>query len=1061
MTNIINKAVIEHLIDGYWYREPSLNWQASHISESRFTALGKQTLFIAMDEKTWLKGTGNTGIYGKWSNTHELIHEYPERYGAVIAQYPVEELDPQIPQYIVQDSFAFINQYATYIREKLTSKVIAVTGTVGKTSTKDYLNLLLSEYGSVYVTHKNHNSRTGVKLTLANAMHNPDYIVTETAMSALWMKSGSISQLARPDIAVITEIGVGQKGYDEIQTAEIKSRIADGIQENGVIILNRDIHKYTELKNYCERYSQQIVSYGYHDDADIKILPNVLGLHLKIEHEIHFFALSHVFDEGTLHNLTAAITVGYSLGLNLKKCQNIFKNIASKSAVLEKIHHVEQQITIIDDTYNAEHLSMLNAFKYCKQHYAVQRKILIVGDIVNLGEKSLQIHQSLAQPIIDNDFSLILSFGKDIAILAQYLPKNKFIGHFTDVQTCIDAILPYLKAQDVILIKGSRRNATIQNIPHLLYQQLTRIKKSEVPLSTVIDLNKIELNHLEQQSNYGLGSLLLLYLALKKHALKEVELTDVYEVTDNVAREGRNKNALGLLKSEVYIFYELLQQVNILQRPDSVLALAELLYGNTNNALKMIKDEAGKIGIDTSKILNVTGRNLKGQIQVKTLKDITLIVKKILELPKKSLHLILNSSYCHKQKIYQSEILFKQHQPHVLQIFVGHATQRIYIFCDFVTKNKIGLYGIDPNLQKHAYDIPYTLNYGMTSLANKKVTHLKQPIINILGDSYFGEFYTRIRKLKGINDALQQFGYSYSFKKIAHFFEKTHFNLINLEASFHQQNISDLALIKPFILGADAEQTLQQLKRLNFNYVTLANNHAKDYGNEGLDYSLKQLDQYQIGYIGAGLNQHEAMQYLELIYQGKKFAIFNGYWHREHAYLDYNFYALGEDSGVCSLDGLINVIQEYKSENPSAKIIVLAHWGVDFKSITAAQRNIAQQLAAAGTDLIIGHGPHTLQPIEKIERTTVIYSIGNGVFNSNGEFTRHQALPYGLIARLDLEQLCVRLYPIFTDNKQTFWQPYTVNPIQYAEIKNFYQQNKNVNLVCAQDHLGQYFELRF
>lgn len=367
MQSKINKKLIENFVEGYWYVEPVDGWELSHVSESRFSALGCQTLFIAMDQKTWQKGTGNTGIYAEWANTHELVHEYQNLYGGIIAQYPIKNIDAKIPQYITPDPFEFINKFSKYIRDQLDSKIIAITGTVGKTTTKDYLYKILSEYGSVYATHKNHNSRTGVKLTLANAMYDPDYIVVETAMSALWMKSGAISRLSKPHIAVITEIGVGQKGYDELATADMKSRIADGIADDGFIILNRDIRVYDSLKAYAQRFSKNILSYGTHPDADIKILDSEQDLVLSIAGEQYQFSIPEALDAGTIHNLTAVISVIYALKLDLNRLTKAFLAVKAKKSVLEKIQLSQRNITLIDDTYNAEHLSMLNAFKFCKK----------------------------------------------------------------------------------------------------------------------------------------------------------------------------------------------------------------------------------------------------------------------------------------------------------------------------------------------------------------------------------------------------------------------------------------------------------------------------------------------------------------------------------------------------------------------------------------------------------------------------------------------------------------------------------------------------------------------
>lgn len=1055
----ITKQVVESLVPGEWYIEPKPDWYTTHISESRFNALGEQTLFIAMDQQTWLKGTGNTGIYGQWDNTHEVIGKYPHLINGVIAQYPILDLPKNIPQYIVKDSFDFINQHAAYIRDKLTSQVISITGTVGKTSTKEYLKFLLAQVGSVYATNKNHNSRTGVKLTLSNAMHNPDYIVIETAMAALWMKSGSISRLAQPHIAVITEIGVGQKGYDDIQTAAFKSKVAEGIQPNGLIILNRDIKEYEILKSYCEQYSQNIFCYGEHVDSDAKLSYNNEILSLNIQNQHYEFTVPFT-DLGTIHNIAAALSVCHALNIDLNLFKESFQNLPKKASVLQEIPS-HQDVLIIDDTYNAEHLSMLNAFKYCQKKYPQQRKLLVVGDIINLGDQSRYVHESLLQPILDADFAGVVTFGQDTQYLQQLLPQDKCLGHFTDAHQCAVALAAITQAKDIILVKGSRRNSTIHTIPQRLDEMLRQdhLPQSQSDNQFIYRADRIatDANILRQTTTYGLGGLLLVYSALKHYELKKIELAASYSVSANVAREGKNTNAIGLQQGEQYNFLELITQVILTQKPDSILALAELLYGTTNQALSAIKQHAQALNIDPKTILNVTGRRVKDKTQTKTIEDLLSIARAIAGLSHRTLSIANQSFYSFKGQIYQTDLLYKYKNPNVLHLYCGHADDRIDVVITLNQPEKIVLAKTTQHREDLNYTLPACLVDADIDLPIDTIS-LDSGKINILGDTYFGEFYTRIRKKRGVNDALQQYGYSHSFEKIAPFFQPDHLNIVNFEATFFAPHTdSPLREIKPYILDAEAAPTVAELKNRNIHHVVLANNHAKDYGAAGLAYTLEQLKQNQISYIGAAQNQQQAQKIFEVHSQGQEVAIFNGYWHRNPAYLEFDFYALGETNGVNSLNNLIDNIQRYKQAKPHSKAVVIAHWGVDFKAVHTAQRRMARRLVAAGTDLIIGHGPHCIQPIEYINKVPVIYSIGNGVFNSNGEFERYQVLPFGALVRLDLQTQSVDLYPLSIDNKKNFWQPTAVT--QQDQIEKFAQLLAYQGRVYSfnQNEEGHYF----
>ncbi|WP_109441368.1 CapA family protein [Acinetobacter haemolyticus] len=1061
---IINKKNIEEIMSGKWYIEPKEDWFVQHISENKLNCKRDETLFVAMDKETWLKGTGNTGVYAKWEDTHDLLCEFHEQIKGVVVQRPIPELPSHLPQYIVEDSYQFIHHCAEYMRKKIKSKTIAITGTVGKTSTKNYLNILLQNYGSTYATHGNHNSRTGVKLTLSNAMVEPNYLILETAMSALWMKDGGISQLIRPDIAIITEIGVGQKGYDENQTADFKSRIANGLSTDGIVILNRDIKNYDQLLTYVHRYSHKILSYGEHSKADVKYERTDNGFLVYLENHSYHVLLDHYIDDGTLSNMVATLAAIYALGLDITKVLHLFNSISNKESTLEILTIPDKKAYLIDDTYNAEHLSMVNALKYCYGKYKKNRKILVVGDIINLEDKSKEVHESLLKPILENQFELIATFGKDALYLNQLLPKDRNLGHFTDAKQCAMQIRNILQENDVVLVKGSRRNSTISTIPSLI--TLPENNSTEKSLGECITAHLNHKKFTEQiwqtKTEYGIGPLILIYLALKKYALEEVQLNSIYSVTANVDREAKGRNALGLYLGENYYFSQILQYVILTQKPDCILALAEHLYQTTAQALKEIKKEAELIGIDPNQILNITGRNVRDITQGKTFLDIFKVSKKIFELPPYFRKQFFVDITYFKGTILKPVITIASDAGLDGFLFVGDRRRRTYIGFSQLSNKKISIHYTDEEKVKIEHVLPYYQAFD--ELPKPKKIDAKSQFINILGDTYFGESYTKIRKRRGVIDALQKHGYTHSFEKIASFFGKEDINIANFEAVFiaDENQQSPLDKIKPFILGADADKTLNEFLNRNINHVVLANNHLKDYGSECLEFTLEQFDKKSIAYIGAGLNQQQAHEYFEIDWRGKKLAIFNGYWHRDAAYNKFDFYALGHRDGVACVNGiLIEQIKAYRECYPYNKIMVISHWGVDFKPIQDEQKRIAKILVSCGADMVIGHGPHTIQPIEYIDGKPIIYSIGNGVFNSNGEYDKHGALPYGCIVRLDMDKQILKLYPIFTNNLKTFWQPYIVSKEDFISIKSALTKILNSDQYDSHnDELGFFIKLK-
>ncbi|AQV17536.1 CapA family protein [Acinetobacter pittii] len=570
----------------------------------------------------------------------------------------------------------------------------------------------------------------------------------------------------------------------------------------------------------------------------------------------------------------------------------------------------------------------------------------------------------------------------------------------------------------------------------------------EIKLLAHIDTTSFDEALWQFEFDDDISTLLLIDYALEQFQQKKVQAQDVYIVPQNMSKHIGPQN-LGLKTSESYTFTELLQFLIFTQAVDVKEALSKMLCGTNEQAYLILSKRAAAYNL-----------KLKNEATQNQLKHLFLLLRKIFSYPVEIKNLFFIKELIFKGKSYLPQTsLMAQNVVEVL--YLTNSFRKIYL--TFLEENQtIGFFLFLDDIHRAEHLIPYYHCFQAQSI-RPKVCSAPSGIINILGDTYFGEIYTEKRKARGQIDALQQYGYDYSFKKIKAFLGEHDLNIANFEAVFSLENQSPLDHKKPFILKADAEQTLAEFKNIHLNHVVLANNHLKDYGDRGLTYTLQQLDQANISYIGAGVNQKDAHNYFELSFENKHYAIFNGYWHRDTAYLDYDFYALGYKSGVACLNGvLLEQIGRYRLTHPEHKIIVICHWGVDFKTITKEQNNLAKILTQAGADLIIGHGAHTIQPVQIINQKPVVFGIGNLVFNSNGEYDKHNALPYGCIARLDLSKDLLRLYPIYTNNLKTFWQPYLVNAEDFLKASTYMTSLLTPeNYIATQDNLGAYIEIKF
>ena len=260
---------LAQLLNGSWSTMPEENWFADDIALQLhdLRQAGNHYLFVAIDTETWHKGSGNRGIYEGWKDTHEVLKNHHEKFCGAIVQRFIPELPADFPQLVVENSYNILNILADEARSRMSGKVLAVTGTVGKSSTKDLLNMLLSEENTTVATRGNHNTRTGTSVNLARCITNPDYAVLEVALSALWMRSGGVGSRVKADIAIITEIDLAQVSKNirtPRDTAKYKSRLCRGMQPGGYAVLNRDMNEFEYVRKTVTEYGAKVVTYGFH-----------------------------------------------------------------------------------------------------------------------------------------------------------------------------------------------------------------------------------------------------------------------------------------------------------------------------------------------------------------------------------------------------------------------------------------------------------------------------------------------------------------------------------------------------------------------------------------------------------------------------------------------------------------------------------------------------------------------------------------------------------------------------------------------------------------------------
>lgn len=1040
-----------------WHHQPDDDWRAGDIAILYDgTEYPRPCLFVAMDADTWHRGSGNTGIYAGWNDTHDTLAQHASRYCGAIVQRKLPDLPPDFPQLVIGDSYAALALLAEEARRRLNGKVVAITGTVGKTSTKEMLEGILTTAMRVVTSRGNHNTRTGASVTLARAVGNPDAVVMEVAISALWMRNGGIGPRIKPHIVVVTEIGMTQVGKNVTSlqdVARFKSRISHGLIPGGYAILHRDMAEYDTVAMRVARDGARIISYGFHPSADVRItdmIPDENGSQITLSWRKRSvsYRLAAPGKGGALNSvasLIAADVLGVSQAVIIAGLE-AYRGDAQHMSITPLALPGGGSATLIDDSYNAEYLSMLNAFDVAKQRARDTggRVVALLGRIVNLGEQSQAIHRSLAAPLLDTSCQHIFLHGEEMTSLQDALPQAVQSGHFMTAQALVDAAAPQLRAGDIVLVKGSVRHSDFKQVVGLLKSHLAAL-----PARPGVFTSRLLMNlttgeqHVAEHSDipfapHYLSQLLLTCCVADGLLNKKIALDTAINVRAVSADILKGNPALDLQRGTPLPLKSLLQGMLLHNACDAAINVAEWLAGSSAKALVQLRALAASLEMTQTHINNVSGRSRPGQRT--TLADVARLMRHFCRRYPHRLAWFAELEAAIGERLYRKTGNLQSDGSAWGQFSAGN--------WGFALQWRAGELWLAAAAGAHdAFHLDYLLDELLAEMGAAKPfnTHAPAPVqiakpaatLTFLGDTYFGEWYTQKRRARGIDDALQRHGYDHSFAALAPLLTGSDFTLANFEAALATDMSTSLEGRKPFCLTGSPVESVDALKKQGIHAVALGNNHAMDAGLPGLESTLAAFRDGGIACVGAGLSARQAEAPLEITVGTRTFKIYSAYWYREYMEQDCAFYARPRRAGVaCLSGGLVRQLREEKARDNPATTIVLAHWGMDYRWTSAGQRALAKRLTDAGADLILGSGPHMAGEATRFGESLVVYSIGNAVFNSNGEYQARGVPACGFVVRLRLGAGVpqIQLLPIFTDNLKTFWQPRPVTEGEFADL---------------------------
>ncbi len=360
----------------------------------------------------------------------------------------------------VSNTFEFLNKLALLKRNETEAKIIAVTGSAGKTTVKTIISKILSRFGKTCSSQKSYNNHYGVPLSLSNLEKDHKYGVFEIGMS----KKGEIHQLSkivRPDIGIITNVAEAHiENFKNLKgIASAKSEIINNIKKNGFLIINRDDKFFQFFKNKAKKKKLNYISFGFSNKADIhiKMSQNFLGKNgfkIKVFKEEIFLKTKN----NNILNILITIAILKILNLNISKIINILGNFLPVDGRGKRcrISRYKVNFNIIDESYNANPLSMKNAIEnLSKLNVEKSKKYVLIGDMLELGKKSAFYHKNLSKIINKTDIDKVFVYGKNILETYKHLTKDKR-GNILQNKNDFDLIFSNtIKKNDYLMIKGS------------------------------------------------------------------------------------------------------------------------------------------------------------------------------------------------------------------------------------------------------------------------------------------------------------------------------------------------------------------------------------------------------------------------------------------------------------------------------------------------------------------------------------------------------------------------------------------------------------------------------
>jgi UDP-N-acetylmuramoyl-tripeptide--D-alanyl-D-alanine ligase len=454
-------------------------WREQEVSEALdlkdlpvFTATG-----VSIDTRTLNPGDLFVAIQGERCDGHDFIEQALKK-GAVAALVHKPACPGRV--IMVPDTFKALEKLALAARKRFAGKILALTGSVGKTTIKEGLSHSLSSQKSTFASQGSFNNALGLALSLARLPREKEYGVFELGMNHAGEIESLVSLLS-PHVTMVTNVSYqhGENFSDVHEIVRAKGEIFSSCL-SGVGIIGRDLPHYEALKALGERQCiRKWITFGSHQESHVRLVKsqpldsNAIEVTLEYDQKRYTYTLPHIGDHWVMNSLAliaGCVSMSADIEIALQGLAG-FQPVAGRGQVLEI-----KGITVIDESYNAAPEAMMAALRSFAQRACPGKKHVVLGEMRELGAQQDFYHDALYEPLMSVGAQSVWLCGSAMKKLSLRLP------HLKKHEETIDQLIPYIVSDlsqgDMVLIKGARGTKTFK-VVDALYRHHGEVEKAE------------------------------------------------------------------------------------------------------------------------------------------------------------------------------------------------------------------------------------------------------------------------------------------------------------------------------------------------------------------------------------------------------------------------------------------------------------------------------------------------------------------------------------------------------------------------------------------------------